>query len=342
MDAAAWLSVAPVDARRHLGDTPAAVRRAFKTLAAAWHPDACHDPQAGAVFAHLVALRDAALKGTPSAKTSVRPKRVLRTADGRQMATDPVSTFTTDTCEVLVGRKTVAFLYAAGMEDMANAARAAWSSLRTADDRMEKAFRPTAPTPAGMDVGMKGGGHLLTIARPKGYVALRDLLIHLGGAIHPHHVAWIGSGLFNQVAWFQWMGLAHGAIGLDTVFVDPTTHGVTVLGGWECATRLGERPKALPEATLRALPRLEAAGQVVDATTDAVLVREVLRALLAQPAALRPTGPDIPDAFADAFSRPPQATAPAEYKAWIESVEKAWGPRQFRVLDTDEGRIYGM
>jgi hypothetical protein len=342
MDAAAWLAVAPHEARRHLGDTPTAVRRAFKALAAAWHPDASTDPQASAVFAHIVALRDAALKGTPAAKTQGRPKRVLRTADGRQLATDPVSTFATDTCEVLVGRKTIAFLYAPGLEDMANAARAAWSNLRTADDRMEKAFRPTAPTPAGMDIGLKDGGHMLTIARPKGFVALRDLLIHLGGSMHPHHVAWVGSGLLNHVSWFQWMGLAHGAIGLDTVFVDPTTHAVTVLGGWECATRLGERPRALPEATLRALPRLEAAGQTVDAATDPVLVREVLRALLGQPAALRPVGPDIPDAFGAAFTHPPHATAPAEYRAWIEAVEKAWGPRQFRVLDTDEGRIYGV
>lgn len=345
MDGAAWLSTPLDKAVEALGASPQAIKKRFKALAAAWHPDTCGDPQAGLVFAHIVALREAALDRVTgrgrSARACAAPQRALRTADGRVLGVRPTLERATDTCSVWVGRKTFAFLFPKGHEDLALAARDGWSRARYADSRMEKAFRPYAPQPTRLDTPLEGGGHLLAIARPEGMVWLRDLLAHQGGAIHPHHVAWIGSGLWNALSWFQWMGQVHGAIGLDTVAVHPGTHAVAVLGGWECMTPIGGRPKALPDATLRAVPRLEARGEGVAPSTDALLVRELLRACLGAPAALRPKVAGLGDATAAAIAGPPLAGAVAEYKAWIEALEKDDGPRRFRVLDADSQAIYG-
>lgn len=338
MDATTLLGTPLVDARILLGSDPQTARRAFKALAARWHPDVCGDPQAAAVFAHLVALRDRAVGAAAGPSIG---GRVFVGRDGRRLINRAVSVVPTEMGEVLVGRRTVAFVYTPDIADLAARARAAWAWLRYADARMEAAFAPLVPPlkPA-LDMDMQDGGCVLALARPAGFVALVDLLAHLGGRMEAVHVAWLGSGLFNLMAWLQWMGQVHGAIGAEQVFVNPKTHGVALLGGWECATALGARPQVLPTATLRAIPRLEARGEVVDSATDGLLIREVLRTALGCPMAVRPTGPDIPDAFGQFIAAPPVGDARAQYSAWIAVLERAWGPRRFRVLGVEEGDVY--
>lgn len=338
MDATALLNTPLSAARELLGTDAPAVKRAFKALAARWHPDACGDPHAGAVFAHIVALRDAALGAPPRVGAG---RRVVRAVDGRTVATEPLSIWPSEGYEVWVGRKTISFACDPDGADLALAAKTAWAGLRYADARMRTAFAPLAPPSAPvLDMALVGGGHMLAIPRPAGFVALPDLLAHLGGRMEAVHVAWLGSGLFNLLAWLHWMGVVHGAITPQAVFINPETHGVALLGGWEFVTPLGTRPKALPLSTLHAIPRLEARGEAVDGATDALLVREVLRAALGARTSLRPRGGDIPDAMGALIAAPPAPTARAEYAAWIGALETAWGPRRFRVLDVAEGAIY--
>lgn len=341
MDATALLKTPLTQAKAVMGADAGAIKRAFKALAAQWHPDTCHDPQAGAVFAHVVALRDAALCAPKPSAT--RPRRVFDLEGGRRVAMAPLSGWTTDAGETLVGRKAVTFVFAPGCADLAGRAGAQWAGLRFADAKMKAAFQPLAPIKTtALDARLQDGGVVCTVARPAGFVGLLDLLRHLGGAMEPVHVAWLGSGLYNLCAWFQWMGLAHAGLALETVFVNPETHGVAVLGGWEFATRLGDRPAALPGSTLAAIPRLEAQGEVVDAGTDLVLVREVLRAALGDPFRLKPKVQGLPDSVASAIAGLPKASAPAEYGAWIAALEEGWGPRRFRVLDVRETDVYPL
>ena len=341
MDAQDILRTPLAGARVILGDEPALVRRRFKAMAAQWHPDVCSHPQAAMVFAHIVSLRDAALSGhTPKASQGLA--REIHLSSGRRLATRPFSVQSTDTGETWVGGRTVSFVFKPDCADLALLARQSWSGLRWADGRMKDAFVSLAPaTVPVLDGELRDGGHVLAIRRAPGYVALPDLLRALGGAMEPVHVAWLGSGLFNLVTWIQWMGLAHGGIAPESIFVDPTTHAVALLGGWEYATPLGQRPVALPGTTLAAIPGLEVAGATVDKTTDSLLVREVLRLALGDPARLCPRVPDLPEPVAQAIAQPPRSTGLEEYKAWIAVLEEGWGPRRFRVLDIDATRIYG-
>lgn len=339
MDATALLQTPLSNARSVMGQDALAIKRAFKALAGQWHPDACADPQAAAVFAHIVALRDAAL-GARKPSLS-RPRRVFVCADGGRVAMSPLGGWTSETGETLVGRKAITVILRPDCADLADGLRARWAGLRYADDRMRAAFAPLAPTPSpAFNRTLEDGSVAMTLVRPEGFVGLVDLLRHLGGRMEPVHAAWLGSGLYNLVAWFQWMGLAHAGLSVETVWVNPTTHGVAVLGGWEFATALGARPEALPASTLRALPRLEASGEVVDGATDLVLVRDIIRVALGDSARITPQVAGLPAAVAKVIAAPPAADARTEYAAWIAALVEGWGPRRFQVLDVRDSDVY--
>lgn len=345
MDAAAILATPLGRARTVMGQDRPAVRRAFKDMASRWHPDACPDPQAARVFAHIVALRDAALAAVgaiPSGATTGRPTKILAFKDGRRLGVRPLAVHAAGAAEALVAARTLTFVFGADAADLGRAALARWVAIRHADARMEQAMGPLLPprTPV-LEGPLEDGGYALAMPRLPGFVALPDLLARLGGRMDPVHAAWLGSGLFHLAAWLGWAGLAHGAIQPETVFVDPATHRVALWGGWEHATALGSRPSALPQATIRALPRLGARGEVVDATTDRVLVRDVLRAALGEAAHLRPKAADVPAPLADRIAALPPATAVEDYQAWITALEAAWGPRRFRDLGVVEADVYG-
>ena len=323
-------------ARQVWGRSPADIRKGFKALAAAWHPDVCHDPQAARVLAHLVSLRKMALG--ESDRDLVR----FSLASGGALGMRCLSQWSSETGGVYVGPRTVGLRFEPGLEDLAQAAQERWKGWRFADARMKTYFAPLVPSKVLRAEALTDGGTLLVIARPDGYVAFGDLLAHLDGGMAPEDVAWLGSRLFNLVAWFQWMGLAHGALQGCNVFVNPRTHGVAVLGGWEFATALGERPAALPGATLRAVPRLEAAGERVDGSTDLVLVRAILRTALGPKVRVGPVPQGLPVALNRFLMGVPATDARAELAVWDGVLRESWGKRAFHECPAREADIYAL
>lgn len=315
-----------------LGREKAEIGKAFRRLAARFHPDVNKDPQASAVFAHLLDLRDAALGG--GAARTKTTERIFRRADGSRFAMHAARAHGLDAGELLVGAASIAWRFEPGAADIAEAEISRIAAFRFADAAMEREMRRLLPKIA-RRVELEGGGILLVQARRPREVLLVDLIAAHGGAIPPEHVAWIGSGLFNLSCWLDWAGLVHGAIGPDTVLIDPATHDVRLVGGFGFAVETGRRPGALPARSLGLAPRLAVKGEVADRGLDGDLVRLTLREALG--AAGRATAPEM----MQALSMPPLRTAIADFKDWHALLERLWGRRRFQVMDLDGAAIYG-
>jgi hypothetical protein len=100
------------------------------------------------------------------------------------------------------------------------------------------------------------------------------------------------------------------------------------------------RPGALPERTLAELPRLEAPDAVCDGGIDPALVRLTIREALGDPAGTRLAGdPTFPNPFALWLLMPGADNAQADFRAWEQARDAAFGPRRFIQWDFDPAAL---
>lgn len=307
----------------------------FRLLARAWHPDLNPSPEAGRVFRHLVALREAAeaAAGRPSG-----PARTFRRQGGGAFEMRHLAARGADVGEILVGSGSIAYVVEDAYADLMD--RASAFAPRFADAAMRGEMERLLPDPVRVEHVLEG--RVAAYRRTADQLLLRDLVGHLGGALPAVHAAWLASGLMNLCCWLGWSGLSHGWIGPDTVLVSPRHHSVALTGPFLFATPLGKRPEALPERTLDAVPRAGAPGEPAGAGTDLELARLTVRESLGDPAGTRLLSEGrIPRSFALWLLSAPADEARADYASWETAREAAFGRRRFVDLKVSPEDVYG-
>lgn len=308
--------------------------KALKKLAGTWHPDLCHDPRASAVFDHLIQLADQVKAGPLKASVA----RVLKTRDGRELGVDPLRAHAVDQGELLICARTVATIFPADCADLAEREAQVASLFRFASSGMRKQFETALPRVV-KDVELEDGRRVVVAARDPEEVLLADVLT-LRGAMPEKHAAWVCTSLLNIAAYLSYAGLVHGAIGPETVFINPRTHTVHLATGWCFATQAGTRPTALPGRTLELVPRLAVRGQMADAGVDLELIRQTVREALGDPRGTAGAVRALPRPVADWLMLPPAKTALEDFQAWETARDAGWGPRRFLVYPVTAEDIY--
>lgn len=328
LSAADILAMCPGEASRLFPGDAAGIAARFRDLARAWHPDRSPDPQAAQVFARLAELRRHAL--VPFAAPQ---ERRFETRDGRTFRFRWHSRHLGESGEVLVADRHIAHLVPAEADDLASAA--AKIDLPFAGHAMRREIEPLLPrTTARLETAT---GTVFVEAKRPDQLLLADLLRL--GPVDPRHAAWMTTRLLNLACWLDWAGLAHGAIGPDCLLVSPERHEVALTGPMLCAARFGTPFSSLPERTLALLPRVEAEGRA-DAAIDPELVRLTIREALGDPAGTRlAADPAFPPPFARWLLMPSAGGAQADFPAWEQARDAAFGPRRFVRWDIDPAAL---
>jgi len=321
--AEALLALTPDEAHLLFPGDAEWIARRFRALARDWHPDRNRAPGATAVFAHIAALHEAAIA------RRVGSERRFNTSDGRTFRLRWRRRHGGPLSEILVGDRFVAHVVPRDLDDLA--ARAAVFRPRFADDGMRAEMARCLPRPvAALETAE---GRVFVERKRSDALLLADLAAL--GPVDPRHAAWIATRLVNIACWLQWSGIAHGAIGPETLLVSPARHSVALTGPFLCAGSFGTAPAALPGRTLDALPRYAAPGAVLDARLDPELVRLTLRELLGDPAGTRLAADrDFPRPFATWLLTPGQG-AQADFGSWERAREASFGRRRFIPWNVD-------
>jgi len=322
------------DASKIFTGNEKADKKSFRTLAARWHPDHCRDPKAGEVFAKLVSLRDAAR----GASRQPAAQEAFTTKEGKRKAMRYLTRHETDSGVLLVGRVSIGQIFEADLADIAEAELRTLAGFKFADAKMEVQMRKFLPQHKSR-VDLAGGGVLITHERQPGDVLLADLLAG-DGSLPPEHAAWLCSGLMNIAAWLTWAGMVHGAIGPDTVLVDPETHAVRLVAGWGFATASGTRPAMLPNRTLQIAPQMAVKGQVADPSLDLELIRRTTCEAMGTPSLSGLAGLGLPEPLRNWFMMPPGKDGIADYGKWQKALQDAWGQRRFAKYTGDGAGVY--
>jgi hypothetical protein len=317
----------------------AEIKRAYRRLAWAWHPDRNGAPEAAAVFAHVGTLYHAALAKLARGRWHVPGLFRCTANDGAVHMIRYQREIELELGTMLIAKTALVFALRPEFTDLLADARRAQTRLRFANDAMRAQIAPWLPR-ATTTITTPDGPVLIIDKAPE-LVLLRDLRDHLGGALDPRHVAWILSSLLNLACYLDYAGLTHNAIGLDTVFVAPQAHRCALLGGWFYAAGRGERLRALPARTAALAPPDVLAARTADIRVDLELIRATGRALLGDETGLvLARASRAPRPLIDWLRGAPCDSALGEYELWGSVLEASFGARRFVELGVSASDIY--
>lgn len=311
------------------GVTPAERKAAYRALLMAFHPDTGPGtPEAARAFDHVQAM----WKRVNAAST----RRLLRLANGRQLAFTSFEALPAEEGELLLGARSFLWVLEAGFADLADGLDAR-TAFRFANTAMERQFSRQLPVLLRTDRLMDGGAAIVVARRP-GSIRLAELIARKG-PLAPVHVAWLVSSLMNLSVYFDWAGIVHGGIVAQNVFVDPATHEAQLLGGWWYATTPGRRYRALL-ASVAQIVTARGDGSVAATAIDRVAIRRLAIALLgaAGVSGLAATS-GLPGPVAAWLALPPADDAVEDYRSW-EKARGALGPRKFVRLPVSAADIH--
>lgn len=333
MNAAAILAIPLTDPER-LFTAPGTVKDEFRDLSKQWHPD-MHGGESE-VFAHIVILRDVALekvtKGewhTPGMLDLSTPKKDYRIRYQKK--------HTTETGELYIAKTIVAHALRTDFADLVFNAEKIIKGFKFASRGMEKEVSRYLPAPkASFEAS---GRRFMVMQKTEDLILLKDLLEHVGGTLDPKHVAWVVSSLLNLACYFEYAGIVHNAIGLDTYYVSPEHHSGVLLGGWWYACKVGSKMVALPPRTARLMPVDVLAKKKADPRTDLALIRATAIDLLGG-SSWASLDKNAPAPMAKWLKYPSSGSAVEDYRRWMDVLKDSFGPRRFTELKIKASDIY--
>ena len=140
----------------------------------------------------------------------------------------------------------------------------------------------------------------------------------------------------------DYLGLTHNAITLDTLFVSPRDHALSLFGGWWYAAPIGQALTYVPPEAVEFLPDNKGAPLVATPKMDLEMAKAAARELLGDRGGTRfPKTKPAPDAML-AFLRQPSGGNPQkELEHWYQRVlPESFGVRRFIELPVTYSDIY--
>jgi hypothetical protein len=318
------------------------VKQDYRRLAMQWHPDRSRDPDAHAVFQHIRRLYEEAAQRMARGDWARRGPLALTATDGRTYEINYLRRHPFELGTMVVASTVVAFVVDGAHADLVRRAEHVVAGLRYADDGMRRQIACHLPPYPFCGAFQTDSAYVIVMRKQPDVLLLRDVLDHVGGRLDPRHVAWVVSSLLNLCCYFQYAGITHNALSLDTCFMSPTAHSVSVLGGWWYAAQIGERMVAAPAGTIAwAAHDLMDTGRA-DIRTDLELVRAIGRELLGDITGVRLTRDSAaPRAMIDWLRLPASNDPIEEYRTWRTQVlHDSFGARRFVELPLTQSDIY--
>lgn len=319
-----------------------AAKREFRALVMDWHPDRNKDLKANNVISHVNQLYREACKRILEGAWRRNSTLTFRTDDSKTYKIHYYSLHPFELGEVAISKGIVTYLIDEDYGDLFKEG-IKWTescNYRYANDKMKMEVERYLPKRAKV-IHLKDR-NILVVEKNPGLVRLRDLVEYFDGKLDPKHAAWVISSIYNLLCYFNFAGIVHGDISLDTYFINPEKHSGALLGGWWYARQEGERLIALPSRTVDNLPSDLWAKKQADQRIDLGLVRLIGREMLgdASGVAFR-ANRSIPQALSEWLIYGTSGSALKDYEIWQKVIiPAAFGGRYFTELDVKLKDIY--
>lgn len=257
----------------------------YRSLARMFHPDmyveASEKAQAEKVFKKLSELWESYLKPTP--KHSAK-KNTVKTAKreyhlGNKIDGDPFFTRFEGTYDD--GHQKVNILITSNPGDT-DLAENHISKVRQLQEEVPEEFRGFYPSI--VEVFKHNDGSVNRVGAVQtfheGLAPFSEILTRYPNGISGRDVAWMFRRMLVAVGNAHEIGIVHGAVNLDSLYVHPEKHGV-VLSDWQYSVNKGQKLKAVPPKFKSEYPEKFLKGEPVSELLDIIGCAQAASALLA-------------------------------------------------------------
>jgi hypothetical protein len=315
------------------------LRTDYLALAMFWHPDKNKDAKANDVLAHINLLYKRAQEHVEKGIWHVPGVLELESRDNKKFKIKYLVKRKFELGEMFIGQSIVTFLIARSQEDMVINGLRMIGSIRYPTEDFKKSLLPHMPN---VVKSFETQDHWVICVRKEPHeVLLLDLIKYSKGAIDAKHVAWIISSLLNLACFLQIGDMTHNGITLNTVFVSPTKHAVSLYGGWWYAQYAGKLIKHLPPELYPLASRRLKEHKIAQSLLDLDSIKAIGRACLGDISGGGLRGrKDVPAPFVQFLQLPSSKTAVEQYKEWPKVLEDSFGPRRYQELKITGDDVY--
>jgi hypothetical protein len=182
--------------------------------------------------------------------------------------------------------------------------------------------------------------YVLVVNKTPDLILLRDIPTTIPD--WDKHVAWILSTLYNLMCYFDYAGITHNDISLDTYFVSFEYHSGALLGGWWYSRKRGDKLLSVPTYAYDLFSPVMKKTKQADFSLDKELVRALGRELLGDRTGTRLlTNKAAPQPFVNWLRCATSMKAVKEYALWDKVLHESYGKKKFIKADITAEKIYG-
>lgn len=186
---------------------------------------------------------------------------------------------------------------------------------------------------------LKDGGYLLYVTKDPDLFCLKHVL-EKKGSLDPKHVAWILTRLLNLACLMQVSGVPNLDLTSRSVFIQPRTHSLVLMDGWQFVGGFSQKPLAIPARTARLCPTMASKGTVTYSHI-LTLIKVLGMECLGDPSgALLLTNKQVPEEMKKWLLSGPLGDAIKELGAWEEAKRKSFGAPTWVAFDATESMLY--
>lgn len=334
-----WLSLPDSKAQEVFPGPVSSMKSVYRRLVQNWHPDRNADPQAQQVLVRIQQLyRLARLRRRPTS-TDFH----IQDHSGRKFRYRGRFSRSFELGKVLFANATFAYAIDPAHKVLFDRFSQRVSGLSYANGEMEKSFSHLLPRLHSRHWGPQGG--LLLLSRPPGFVSLHDLMEYHHRhtatlALPAVHVAWIINGVLNLVCFLQYQGLTHNAISRHSVWVNPQTHEVALLGGWFYSQPKDHTIDFLPASSVAQASTRFLSRKIACPGFDLDLTRALGRDMLGDGPGTRLASAGHSTQMVDFLLGTSSDSALEQYRAWKQVLLATFGPPQFVPMNITSEDIY--
>lgn len=318
------------------------VKKAYRKLAMIWHPDHSANANPEPVFKHVKALYEKVENLITEGKWDTGGPLFLTATSGQTYEINYLRRHEFELGMMYVSDKVVTYVIDRSNVDLVERAEATIKGFTYANNGMRDEISKLLPSYPFAGAFQTETSYVIVMRKTADVLLLRDVLDHFGGRMDSRHVAWVVSRLLNLCCYLQYAGLTHNGLSIDTCFISPPHHSVSILGGWWYSARAGDRMVAAPNSTIEWGPHDLMATKKANIRTDLEIVRSIGRQLLGDVSGMR-LGRDkvAKDAMINWLRLPASDDAIKEYGIWRNQVlQDSFGARRFVELPLTSSDIY--
>ena len=341
MKAEAILAIPENQPERLFPNNEDEAKRIYRDLAREWHTDRNKSPKAQDVFSHLSKLYDLVIDRIKNNTWTLPNVIVVKGVDGKERSIKYRRKHAFELGEFAYGDRVICYVVKPEYKDLfGQYLESAKHGFRYGNDDMKKEIERYLPSILDNFETTKGE-HVVVLAKTPDVFLLKDVLDFHKGEMHPKHVAWVMSSLYNLCCYLGYSGLTHNALSETTCFVSPQCHSVMIYGGWWYSRRIGSKLNALPKLSVETATQDMLKSRVADYGLDLRLVRQLGLTLLGDPTGTAIIHTDkAPKPMLDFLRGVTHGDAKQDYANWEKARDKSFNKRRFVEMKVEASDIY--